>query len=356
MTDERFDQKLRAADPYRPEIAARLDGAEQHLLEEIMSVPTMTVVKRSPTRKRLLAPLAAAAALLGVLGLVITLGSQPESPRAIIPPATPAERASPMTLAAWQKFAEESPRLLIDQDGWKVVDVDVDGFGDKGEQRGALGFEKSGLTLDMDWFDTKFYPGYRDDRAAVSNPEPVTVDGWKGFTIQYADNDFATMLEPRDGVFAELRVQGAVDRAKYDEILLHVKRVDVRKWLSAMPPEIITPDKVQQAAANVLADVPLPPGFDVKSLTGLGTNDAYQFNAQVIGAVGCGWIDEWNRATSAADDAAATKAEEALKGSHGWRVLNEMKDEGHYPETFWQYADLVAAGKTPGAYKHALDC
>jgi hypothetical protein len=37
-------------------------------------------------------------------------------------------------------------------------------------------------------------------------------------------------------------------------------------------------------------------------------------------------------------------------------VLNEMKQEGHYPETFWQYADQVAAGKAPGAFKRALAC
>lgn len=354
MTDERLDEKLRVADPYRPELAGRLDGAEQHLLEEIMSVPTMTVVETRPTRRSLLVPLATAAALIGVLGLFVTVRSQPEPPRAIIPPAAPAERVPLMTRAAWQKFAEESPRLLIDQGGWTVVSVD--GFAASAGERGAMGFESDGLTLDMDWFDAKFYPDYRDDRAAVSKPEPVTVDGWKGFTVRYADNDFATMLEPRDGVFVELRVQGVVDRARYDALLLHVKRVDVRKWLAAMPPEIITPEEVPQAAAEVLAGVPLPPGFDITALNGLGTNDAYQFQARVIGAVGCGWIDEWKRAQETGDDAAAVKAQAALKGSHKWRVLNEMDPAG-YPETFWFYTDPVAAGRAaPGPYKRALSC
>jgi hypothetical protein len=350
MNDERFDQKLRAADPYRPEIIGGLDGAEEHLLEQIMSVPTMRVVETTPRKKRLLVPLAVAAAFLGLLGVLVTFRSQPASPRAVIPPAASAGQAPQMTRAAWQKFAEESPLLLIDQDGWKAVDAY--GFGDK---HGSLGFENSGLTLDMAWFDAKFYPEYRDDRSKQSRPEPVTVDGWKGFTIRYSDNDFATMLAPRNGVFVEVRVQGA-DRATYDEILRHVKQVDVRTWLAAMPPEMVTPDEVQEAAAKVLADVPQPPGFDVASLNGLGTNDAYQFNAQVIGAVGCGWIGEWKRAKKAGDDAAVTRAQDALKSSHKWKVLNEMKAEGHYPEAFWQHADPVAAGRTPGAYERALDC
>lgn len=353
MTDERFDQKLRAADPFRPELAARLDGAEQHLLEEIMSVPAMRVAETTPAGKRLLVPLATAAALLGVLSLLVTFRSQPDAPRAIIPPVAPAERTPLMTRAAWLKFAEHSPRLLIDQDGWKIVSVD--GFS-AGDRRGALGFEKSGLRLDMDWFDAKFYPEYRDDRAGVSPPEPVTVDGWKGFTVRYTANDFATVLEPRDGVFVELRFQGAMDEAGYDQVLLHVKRTDVPNWLAVMPPEVVTPDRVREAAAEVLAGVPQPPGFDVKSLDGIGTNDAYEFRARVVGAVGCGWIEEWDRARRAGDDAAATKAEDVLGGSRQWRVLNEMKDEGGYPETFWHYADRVAAGKAPGAYESALSC
>jgi hypothetical protein len=75
----------------------------------------------------------------------------------------------------------------------------------------------------------------------------------------------------------------------------------------------------------------------------------------VIGAVGCGWIEEWKRAKAAGDDAAVTRAQQVLKGSHDWAALQEMNAEG-YPRMFWFYTDPVAAGREPGAYKRALSC
>jgi hypothetical protein len=58
----------------------------------------------------------------------------------------------------------------------------------------------------------------------------------------------------------------------------------------------------------VLADVPLPPGFDPATAgEGLGTNDAYQFGAQVTGRVGCAWIAEWERARQVGNACGARK-------------------------------------------------
>ncbi len=52
---------------------------------------------------------------------------------------------------------------------------------------------------------------------------------------------------------------------------------------------------VAAAAAQALAGVPLPPGFDEGAVAALGTNDPYQFGARVTGLVGCAWIAEWVR-------------------------------------------------------------
>ena len=52
----------------------------------------------------------------------------------------------------------------------------------------------------------------------------------------------------------------------------------------------------------------LPPGFDRAALDGLGTNDPYQFGAEVTSLVGCGWIDECLRAERAGDGAAVKRA------------------------------------------------
>ena len=335
MTDDR----LRDADPYRPEIIGRLDGAEQTLLEEIMSedrIPT-------PWRRRLIAPLAAAAALIAVLA-----GAAVVSHRSGKPPA-------PTATGTWSalvlRAAEQNPRLLIDEPGWKVTSVY--GFT---EQTGEITFTKGDRQLEMNWYPAGQYRSYHDDRLEVSPPKPGTVDSWPGDVFTYSDDDFALMLRPRDDVFAELRTGGRWTRDDFDKVLAHIARVDVATWLAAMPPEVVTPGRTDEAAAKVLEGIPLPPKFDRAALSSVGTNDPYQFGALVVARVGCGWLEEWQRAKTAGDTAALRKADDALRSSHQWKVLQQMNPEGDYPEVFWEIADKTAAGALPAGYQQALGC
>jgi hypothetical protein len=208
----------------------------------------------------------------------------------------------------------------------------------------------------MNWYAAEDYDGYYQDRLYVSRPEPVKVDGWPGHRFRYSAGDFAVMLRPRDGVFVELRTAGTWNRTTFDRVLADVERVDVRTWLAAMPPEIVTPGRVDAAAAEVLADIPLPPGFDPGTLENAGTNDPYQFGALVTGRVGCAWIAEWLRAKQAGDEAALRRAAEALRSSRDWRVLHRMKDEGDWPEVFWEITGEVAAGRPSKYYAQAIGC
>jgi hypothetical protein len=305
MTEKHLDQMVRDADPYRPEVIGHLDGAKQNLLEEIMSEPSLDrVVEPSRPRaqarqgiarlgmarpgmvRRIAGALAAAAVLACVLPVSIMLRDHPDDPRAAAPTGV--------------KAAEDNPRLLIDQSGWKVTTVY--GFAD---QEGSIAFSNGAQQLDMTFYPADRYNIYYTDRLEVSAPEPVTVDSWPGDLFRYSASDFEVMLRPRDGVFVGLRTGGAWTRDEFDRILAHVVRVDVHTWLAALPPEIVTPARVDAQAARVLADVPLPPNFDIAAALGdVGTNDAYQFGAQVTSRVGCAWIAEWLRAKQAGDDAA----------------------------------------------------
>ncbi len=347
MTDEQLDQMVRDADPNRPEVIEHLDGAEQILLEEIMSVPH---VHRSVFR-RTAGALVAAALVTGVLAASTVLRERPDD-RSAAPPAAPAVLGDQPIVysAAVLKAAEGNPRLLIDQPGWKVKHVN--GFAD---QYGAITFDNGGPQLEMNWYPADQYDDYHIDRLHVSKPVPVEVDGRPGDRFRYSDNDFAVMLRPRDRTFVELRAQG-LTRDAFDRVLADVKHVDVPTWLAALPATIVTPGRANSAAAKILADIPLPPGFDTGTLETVGTNDAYQFGAAVTGRVGCGWIAEWIRADRAGDKAARGKASDALRGSHRWKVLHEMKDEGGWSEVFWETADGVAAGNTSNGYAAAIGC
>ncbi|MFC0033951.1 hypothetical protein ACFFMM_30950 [Micromonospora chaiyaphumensis] len=362
MTEEHVDRLVRDADPYRPEVIRHLDGAEQALLEEIMSEPTPDRVADAPRRsrtrrglvRRLAGPLTAAAALIGVLAVVTVYGEPPGDRRAAPTETVAPTSAGPTTSIVFSpvalKAAEENPRLLIDEPGWQVTTVY--GFAEK---QGTIAFRNGGQQMDMNWYPADQYAGYHADRRNVSAPEAVKVDGWSGDLFRYSAEDFAVLLRPRDGVFVELRAGGG-NRTEFDRLLTHVVRVDVRTWLAALPPEIVTPARVDEQAAKVLADIPLPPDFDRAALAGLGTNDAYQFGAQVTSRVGCAWIAEWQRAKRAGDDAALRRAADALRSSHKWQVLHQMNDEGDWPEVFWETADKVAAGDLPRGYDQALGC
>jgi hypothetical protein len=250
------------------------------------------------------------------------------------------------------KAAAEYPRLLIDQPGWTATTVY--GFADRS---GTIAFANGARTLEMNWYAAEHYDSYYADRLHVSAPEPVKVDNWTGDLFRYSAGDFAVMLRPRDDVFVELRTGGPWNRDSFDRVLADVVRVDVRTWLAALPAEIVTPDRVEARAGEVLADVPLPPNFDAASaLSDAGVNDPYQFGAQVTGRVGCAWIAEWLRAKEAGDEAALKRAGEALRSSHRWAVLQQMNQQGGWSEVFWQIADEVAAGKPPADHAQGLGC
>ncbi|WP_089154762.1 hypothetical protein [Micromonospora sp. NBS 11-29] len=352
MTDDQLDQMVRDADPYRPDAVGHLDGAQQALLAEIMAAPTLQRIlepppPRLPARRgrirRTAGALAAAAVLAGALAVPAVLPERPaDGPAA----ATPVVYS-----AAAMKAAEENPRLLINRPGWKVTTVY--GFA---AQQGTIRFRNGRQELEMNWYPVGSYDDFHADRLAVGRPEPVTVDGWPGDLFAYSAGDFEVLLRPRDGVFVGLRTGGHWTRDTFGRALTDVVRVDVRTWLAALPPEIVTPDRAAAEVARVLADVPLPPGFDPTALDDIGANDPYQFGAAVTGRVGCAWAAEWVRAQQAGDHVALQRATEAFRSSHQWRVLRQMTDEGDWPEVFWEIADEFVTGNPRDTYAQGLGC
>ncbi|MEV6299774.1 hypothetical protein AB0M02_10260 [Actinoplanes sp. NPDC051861] len=361
MTDEHLDRVVRDADPFRPELIGHLGGAEQTLLEEIMSVPQLESVPgpapeaapAAPRRRawrRLATAVAAAAVVTGVIGASVLLRDQPPAEPWAGPVGLPEAGAG----GGYQldlKAVEGLPRLLIQQDGWKVTTV----YGFASES-GTINFVNGARSLEMTWYQDEHYDDYYKDRLLVSAPQPATVAGREAAVFTYSASDFAAMLKPQDGTFVELRTGGTWTRTEFDAVLPHIARADAETFLAALPPQIVTPGRVHDEAAKILTDVPMPPGFDINSVDVAGANDPYQFGAHVTGQVTCTWIAEWIRADKAGDDAAVKKAASALRSSRNWKVLNDMNAEGDYPEVLWEVAGKVAGGKVPEWYKDGLGC
>lgn len=334
------DDILRDADPYRPEVMNELDGADQALLDDIVSS------RRRPTfRRRFAAPIAAAAAVVAVVGFVALRHEQATLRH---PPA--AESAAPTVIDL--KALENSPRLLIDEPGWKATTV----YGFAGKD-GTVRFANGVRELEFNWYPADQYTGYYKDRLGVSPPVATTVAGMPGDRFTYSSTDFAVMLKPHDGLFVEMRTEpNGWTLANFQQVLTHIKQVDARTFLAAMPPEIVTPDRAAAAADKVLADIPLPPGFNRAALKDLGANDAYEFGAEVSKVVGCGWIADWKQARATGNDAEVKRAANAMESSHHWAVLQQMESQGAWSQSFWEIADSMAGGHLLSGSEESLEC
>jgi hypothetical protein len=343
------DDMLREADPYRPEVMQHLDGADHDLLDDI-------VAERRPSRlRRFAGPIAAAAAITAVV-TVATLQHQPAgSPVAGPPASSPADSAAAAgsgSAAIALKAVEDNQRLLIEEPGWKATDVY--GFA---AQSGTIRFADGDRELEFDWYPASAYDSYYQDRLDVSPPVAVTVDGMVGNRFTYSPSDFAVMLKPRNGLFVEMRTGSTGWTLKsFAATLTHIRQVDARTFLAAMPPEIVTPERAGAAADKVLVDIPLPPGFTKAALQDLGANDPYQFGAEVTKVVGCGWIADWKRARAAGNEAEVKRAQNAMESSHHWQVLNQMNAAGEWPESFWEIADSMAKGRLVSGSEESLEC
>jgi len=351
MTDEHLDRLVRSVDPVDARTVGDLQGADTALLEEIMS---QSPVKQLPNRRRTyIVGAFLAAAVLAVAVTVPALLSDPDDKAPSVGQRVDTGKGQTDQIrysAAIIKAAKKNPRLLIDEPGWKPVNVY--GFADA---EGMVNFAKGDQSLEINWYKADAYDSYYKDRLDVSKPVAITVAGQEGTLFRYSSTDFAVMLKADGNAFAELRTgRGWKDKADVLATLAKVKKVDVETWLGAMTPEIVTPDRASAVADEMLAGMSLPPQFDKAALAKLGTNDRYQFGAGVARAYVCGWFEEWERAGN--NEAAVQRSVDALRSTRDWKLLQQMNAQGDYPEGVWELADKVKAGDDPVRYQHDFQC
>lgn len=351
MTDDMTDRQVRAADPYDPDSVRDLDGADLALLEQIVELSPGT--ERSVRWRRPLTIGLVAAAVLAIAVAVPALIRDPDSEPARDGQTVQAGGGTDkiVYLAAAVEVAENNPRLLIDEPGWKATTVY--GFA---KDSGTINFEKGDREVEMNWYAADAYESYFDDRTEVSEREPITIDGQRGSRVTYGPGDVAAMLEPEGSTFVEIRTSGFADSDAALALFGRIKHVDVGTWLAALPPEIVLPGRIDEIADEILADVPLPPDFDRDQLAHLGVNDRYQFGAEVISLVECGWLAEWKRADESGDAGAQERAVTALRSARGWDVLAEMDQTGDYSDGPWQIAASIKLGDDPVTYQEMEGC
>lgn len=337
MRIEELDRRLADACPVSDDELETwdLEQAETALIDEITASEPLAEVPatRSVRRPRWTASLSGgrlAAAAAGVAAAIaitfVGLGSLGGNDR----PAYAAEAI---------RVAEANPRLLVTAPGWSVVRANQFSTDD-----GEIAFSDGEHELTMTWYAARFYNSYyRDRRHVDQTPTSVEVVGTQAPTFEYTES-FATMLPPQGAVFVEIRADLPAD--EYREVLASVETTDVETWLGALPASVVQPPDRAAVVDAMLEDMPIPPDLDVEALRSEEAVLArYHLGARVSGAVACGWLDLWVKATDADDQATAREAAAALQTSRDWSILKEMRDQGGWSQAVWQYADDAAAGE-----------
>jgi hypothetical protein len=247
------------------------------------------------------------------------------------------------------RAAAAAPRLLLG--GWDVTRVDEWSAG-----TGEMTFSKGDRRLELSWSPARVN-GSRV--GAAKDPDldvalEVRIAGARATVRRYAGTDDYTAVW-RSG---DATVQARALAASPDEFIAVVRRfeqVGPHDWLSALPAGAVTPTEHRDEVDRMLTGLPIPPGLDVEALrTGAETRDRYQLGAKVAGAVACGWIGAWVKATAAGDRGASERAADALATARDWPILHEMAADGDYADVLLQYAGAVARGGTIDAEKPAV--
>jgi len=265
--------------------------------------------------------------------------------------------------AAWAavlvKVAHSAPRLLPHEQGWQVTRADQFNI-----KFGEMTFTRGQRRLELRWQPASAYQAMLDKLALEADSRTsVPIAGTDAHVFHDGSGDVFSAVWERGGY--AIRISGAAkDMGDFKSTLNSFHEVDVDTWLSAMPASVVKPVSRADVVKQMLADVPLPPGFNIaKFRTSDTVRNRYQLGAEVSSAVSCSWIGQWLSAQRAGDDARARQAMNAMATSRNWAILQEMKAEGDYPSVLWQYAAAMTAnqpllGKATVAesYQSALGC
>ncbi len=234
----------------------------------------------------------------------------------------------PPYAAAAVKVAEANPRLLVTAPGWSIIHAnsfEAEYGGLTYKEAGHPAFGPEGLSLTMSWAPAALYRstlrGYRP-KARVAKS---IVLGRQATTFQYGGRPaYVTVLPPQGNVFVTL----ALPAREHETLLRSLRAVSVERWLAAMPPEVVQPATESGVIAQMLHEVPLPPGFDPSTLEAEGElTNRYELGQAVAGTVACGWLESWDAATRSGDAATAEAAVAGMSGARHWAVLLQMVHE-----------------------------
>lgn len=327
MDDEQLDRLVASTATVSNEaVTAVLDRLDGGTTRQRIAAAEMNQAVSKPTlfrhRHRRTVAVAAVAVVVAMIVGIVSVGDNKDS-----------AWAAPLV-----EFAESSPLLLLDADGWEMYRAD------ETEGSGEINYTSGDGDAELHWYSTPYEERLADREAsgtvvatrlvADATATIIRYDGTNTFTALWADREYT-------GEFRAL----AKNLAAFELLLDSIKRVDVDTWLSAMPDSVIDGTERSLAIEQMLADIPLPDAFDASTLTqGPRIRERYHLGARVVGAVSCAWIEQWLDATKLDDDTLADEAVQAMSGVNDWAIVKEMNQSGDHNQFIAELAKAMAAG------------
>lgn len=185
----------------------------------------------------------------------------------------------------------------------------------------------------------EFWNDVIDLRFEAVAVDTVTLGDHDVFLFDRGDDTYRTAIWQADGFVIQLRSRASLDELA--DLVGSVRAVDETEWRKVVPEGWVSASDVDQEIADILSDIPTPPGMwnDTAALDVSGSR--YQVVAQVTGAVTCRWVERWIEGTASGDQALADEAAAALATAREWDALVEIADEGGWSPVVWEFADAV---------------
>ncbi|HEX2293718.1 MAG TPA: hypothetical protein VHN37_00225 [Actinomycetota bacterium] len=336
-------------------IARRVDPVPSDAFSDLARSPegiamlaeiTVTASRRRASR-RVVAVAAVAAVLVGVV-----TATRPE-------PRRPEARWSPALVV----LAEESPRLLIHADGWRVTSAEELGGGhgemffENGRRCQLAGASEGCYWMSLAWYPVESYRRYLADRERGADASwDIEIDGHDAVLLRHdapaPDVTEGIVGDPFTGTtfyalwadgghWLELRSDVVPTVDEFRDVAATLHRVDVGEWLGALPDSVVQSHERPSEIDRILVDVPVPPHLDLEELASRpGVRGAIEY--EVMTAVVCGWIDHWIEGNRSGDARVTSEAADALAGARRWRVF---RDGGQFEEVVFEIADAMARGE-----------
>jgi hypothetical protein len=211
----------------------------------------------------------------------------------------------------------------------------------------------------VNWRPAGQYAGYlrgTQDPGSPSRGTKIELLGQTGTVYETGKpTDLTTILPAKGRYFLMIRADLG-SQAAYRSLVAKLKTVDTDTWLDAMPDTIVKQSDAPRVVDEMLADVPIPAGFDRTPFLKILVLSRYQFGAKVTGAVACTWLDQWADARQTGDAAKLAQARAALTGSRDWKILRELDRQGGWADAVWAAAEAVNGKRDLDNARNGMGC